>query len=135
MKVIRDFSCMSDRYLFDFKQCTYKKGWAQVDTSQDAWYFGTWCNPKEFKICNYAEGDITLTICEDQEEFISELRKLAAWNKETGFWQGIDPGLNKDFKQVFITLGLGDLLHPDYPVSPPEATEFSRLPVISGSQE
>ena len=38
MKITREF-CPGDRYLYDFGLCSYKKGWAQVDTAQDASYF------------------------------------------------------------------------------------------------
>ena len=44
MKITREF-CPGDRYVYDFGLCTYEKGWAQVDTAQDASYFGTWANP------------------------------------------------------------------------------------------
>ena len=40
MKIIR--SCESgDRYRFDFDLCSCARGWAQVDTAQDASWFGT----------------------------------------------------------------------------------------------
>ena len=56
METIRDFAS-TDRYIFDFKLCTTGKGWAQVDTEQDASYFGTWANPFELKVVSYTEGD------------------------------------------------------------------------------
>ncbi len=36
MKTATGFQAMSDRYKFDFKLCTPAKGWAQLDTRQDA---------------------------------------------------------------------------------------------------
>lgn len=41
----RGFECMSDRYKYDFRLCTSANGWAQLDTKQDASYFGNWINP------------------------------------------------------------------------------------------
>ena len=41
MKIAREF-CPGDRYTYDFGLCSFEKGWAQVDTAQDASYFGTW---------------------------------------------------------------------------------------------
>ena len=40
MKITREF-CPGDRYTYDFGHCSYENGWAQVDTAQDASYFGT----------------------------------------------------------------------------------------------
>ena len=44
MKTEKNF-IEADRYLFDFYHCSTKKGYAQLDTSQDASYYGTWTNP------------------------------------------------------------------------------------------
>ena len=109
IEIHRNFT-MADRYRYDFKLCTYEKGWAQVDTSQDASYYGTWTNPLTFEICNYCEGDVTLTQCSTAEEYVSEIRKTADWNKERDYWLGIDPGLSL-LKDKFEELGLSDLLH------------------------
>jgi hypothetical protein len=45
----RDFA-PADRYLYDFKLLTSGKGWAQLDTRQDASYYGTWINPTKRQI-------------------------------------------------------------------------------------
>ena len=39
MKITREFA-PADRYVYDFGLCSYKNGCAQVDTAQDASYFG-----------------------------------------------------------------------------------------------
>jgi hypothetical protein len=44
MKIIRRFQ-PGDRYRFDFDLCSCARGWAQVDTAQDASRFGTWASP------------------------------------------------------------------------------------------
>lgn len=44
IECIREF-CPTDRYVYDFGKCSYAKGWAQVDTRQDASYYGTWDEP------------------------------------------------------------------------------------------
>lgn len=41
MKTIRTFA-PGERYDFDFGECSYANGWAQIDTRQDASYYGTW---------------------------------------------------------------------------------------------
>ena len=67
MKVTREF-CPGDRYTYDFGSCCYEKGWAQVDTAQDASYFGTWANPTRLMIFSYCEGDTTLREAGSPEE-------------------------------------------------------------------
>jgi len=44
MKIIREF-CPGNRCTYDFGLCSNEKSWAQVDTAQDASYFGTWAKP------------------------------------------------------------------------------------------
>lgn len=111
--VQRGFEVMSDRYKYDFRLLTYDRGWAQVDTRQDASYYGTWTNPTTLEIFNYCEGDTTLTKCETDTEYVGELRKTADWNKEAGYWLGIDPGGAhcQVFTARFTALGMADLLH------------------------
>jgi hypothetical protein len=111
MKITRNF-VDADRYGFDFGPCSTSNGWAQVDTSQDASYFGTWANPFKFTIFCYCEGDTILTTCEDDTEFCGELRTIKRWNEENGHrFRGIDPGFNEPLKAKFCEIGLSDLLH------------------------
>ncbi len=111
MKTETSFNGMTDRYAFDFKMCTIKKGYAQVDTGQDASYYGTWANPTKLIVVSYCEGDITVQKCENKTEFISLIRDIAIWNKCQGYSFGIDPGLQGDIERAFVDLGLKDLLH------------------------
>jgi len=111
MKTKRTFRS-GDRYAYDFEVCSIEKGWAQVDTSQDAFYFGTWANPETLKIVNYCEGDVTMQTADSADEFEDALRYLKAWNEEHGWtFHGIDPGLGETIRARFEALGLGDLLH------------------------
>jgi hypothetical protein len=111
MKIQREFKPV-DRYVFDFKYCTTKKGFAQVDTGQDAWYFGTWTNPEKMRTVNYCEGDITISDAETADEYVDDLRAIKRWNLENGHrFCGIDSGFNEGLKEKFVDLGLGDLLH------------------------
>lgn len=107
----------SSRYTFDMGLCSVKNGYAQVDSGQDAWYYGTWANPTERKIVCYCEGDIDITECDTDEEFYGAMRRLVEWNIMHGFSLrngkviGIDPGFSNTLKQAFVDVGLGDLLH------------------------
>ena len=99
-----------DRYQYDFELCSYKKGYSQLDSGQDAWYFGTWVNPYTCVIVNYAEGDVYITRCSERE-FVEEIRKIEAWNLEHGHGQiHIDPGFSLQNKEKFVRMGLGDLV-------------------------
>lgn len=95
MKTIRRFDPLGDRYQFDASLCKRGAGWAQVDTTQDASYFGTWTNPTARQVLSFAEGDITLESAESDEEY----------------WKGIDPGFDENLRAAFHRLGLEDLLH------------------------
>jgi len=111
MKTTREF-CPADRYAYDFGICSSGKGFAQVDTGQDAWYFGTWANPEKLAIVSYCEGDVTLLQAEDPEEFAAELRAMKKWTDESGCgFKGIDPMCVPEIEARFRALGLGDLLH------------------------
>lgn len=101
----------ADRYLYDFKVCTYANGWAQIDTRQDASYYGTWTNPERREIFSYCEGDTTLTKCETDAEYVQELQNLVEWSQGAGHWLGIDPGFAPEMRAQFTRLGLDSLLH------------------------
>ena len=112
MKITRDFRPLSDRYGFDCGPCSYANGFAQIDTRQDASYYGTWCSPAKRTIVNFCEGDVTTTVCESDEEFLSQIRELAAWNDEGGYGpMKIDAVSHDGLREAFETLGLADLLH------------------------
>ena len=110
-EVIRDF-CPSDRYTYDFGQCSSSNGFAQVDTSQDASYYGTWANPFTLITVTYAEGDLIIVKCKSKESFVDELIAIKKWNEEWGNkFHGIDPGFNDKLKDRFEEIGLSELLH------------------------
>jgi hypothetical protein len=111
MNTTREFA-PADRYLYDFGLCSYKNGWAQVDTGQDASYYGTWANPTRLMIFNYCEGDTTLHRADNPEEFAAALRSIDQWMEKAGHGPArIDPGFDPAMKEAFERLGLADLLH------------------------
>ena len=111
MKMTTGRDPMAERYKYDFGMCSIKNGWAQIDTSQDASYYGNWCNPFEHKLFSFIEGDTTLTECDSIEEFAIEIRRFAEWNEQHGWSFAIDPGLDPKVEAAFIAAGLGDFLH------------------------
>lgn len=110
MKKTREFN-PADRYVYDFGACSSSNGFAQIDTSQDASYFGTWANPEKLVIFNYCEGDCYLTECETVDEFCKEILSLKSWNEESGYGFAVDPGLKEENIQKWHKIGLGSLLH------------------------
>ena len=65
-----------ERYALDFGECTARKGFAQVDTRDDAWYFGQWVSVRALRFVSYVEGDLTVIDFETAAEmraFISEV--------------------------------------------------------------
>jgi hypothetical protein len=111
VKITREF-CPGDRYVYDFGLCSYEKGWVQIDTAQDASYFGTWANPTRLMIFSYCEGDTTLKEAASLYEFANELREIDAWHRANGYGPArIDPGFDPSMKAAFEVLGMGDMLH------------------------
>jgi len=99
----------ADRYFYDFGLCSVKNGYAQLDTRNDAPYFGMWANPMKRIIFSYIEGDCNTTKCETDTEFVEEITRIAElYGTE---FLGIDPGFDKTLKARFVSLGLKNLLH------------------------
>ena len=112
MKTTTDFRPLSDRYAFDCGPCSYANGFAQIDTKQDAPYYGIWCSPTERTIVSFSEGDVTTRVCETDEEFVAEIRELARWNDGAGYGpMKIDALFHDELRRAFEHLGLADLLH------------------------
>jgi hypothetical protein len=102
----------TERYEFDFGECSYKNGWAQLDTLQDASYYGNWLNPDKRAHFSFAEGDCTLTFCDSDAEFAEYVRNLVAWHNDNGYGPAlIDAMMDGTIKAEFERIGLADLLH------------------------
>ena len=74
--------------LFDFGRCSINLGWAQVDTTEDASYFGIGTHPDQRIILQYAEGDI-IEDCygNDDASYAQALCGLQAGNLERSYWR------------------------------------------------
>ena len=112
MKRITEFMENCDRYHFDNGECSVALGYAQVDTCQDAWYYGIWTNPTTLTTVSYMEGDVYHEIAESVEEYVAHIRETKRRMEEYGRrFIGIDPMLNSEIEKRFRDIGLGDLLH------------------------
>ena len=101
----------TSRYQFDFEECHFEKGWAQLDTAQDAGYYGNWANPDTLEIVTFAEGDLTRTKCDSEEEFRNEVQKIANFHGDE--FRGIDGFCRDSIINRFKELGLEELLHKE----------------------
>jgi hypothetical protein len=98
----------TDRYHFDFTECTIAKGWAQVDTTQDASYYGAWINPTKREFIRFAEGDVDHYTFEDDTEMVAFIAEF----KDGGRMLGIDPGPGSVLPSECIAHGLEPYFHP-----------------------
>ena len=110
--VTREFA-PADRYMYDFRICVPSKGWAQMDTGQDASYFGNWINPITLELFSYCEGDTTHTQCTDTEDFAVTVRKTCDWYRERDDFRGIDAMMRPEIAHAFCRAGLAPYLHND----------------------
>ena len=110
VKISREFA-QADRYRYDFG---LPKHFGQLDTKQDASYYGNWASAKLKFLFSYCEGDCTTTECDTPEEFKGEVEKFIKWTNDLGYpFLGIDLGWNvsDDIKQPWIDCGLAHLIH------------------------
>jgi len=107
MKVTKG-SSEGDRYKYDFDLCSYEKGWVQIDTNQNAWFSGHWCNLGSLQIFTFCEGDTYLTECESIEEFKQALTKERDYYLKDGRWN-ID--VSDAEKAKYIELGFETSLY------------------------
>ncbi len=76
-RITRDFIPNSSRHHWDDFLLFKQKGWAQYDTTQDAWYFGVWVNHGSRLIVTYCEGDVTILESPDADTLKKELAEMA----------------------------------------------------------
>ena len=103
----------AERYDLDFGPCSMKKNFAQVDTGQDASYYGIWANPFKRQIVSFCEGDLHIQNAETDDEFTETIRSIEKFHNKYDEFSGIDTGIDPEetVKTAFQKLGLGDLLY------------------------
>ena len=94
-----------NRYTFDFR---LGRAWAQIDTKQDAPYYGTWTEPAARMLIAYREGDVHFRRFGDDDSYTRYLTQLFEANDR---YTGIDPMCRAHLTDRFKRLGLGRLLH------------------------
>jgi hypothetical protein len=101
----------SSRYAFDFGQCRASNGWAQLDSEQDASYFGNWVNPITYETVSYCEGDVTHIRYDHAEEFRIGLADDLRWHAGRGDTPKIDGMCEPAIIAAFTRLGFANYLH------------------------
>lgn len=100
-----------NRYQFD-SLLQAKNGWAQIDTKEDAPWYGNWSNPVAMKVVHFVEGDLSAYEFETPEEFVQHLRGFADACDRLGYGpMKIDHMCQEGIINAFRELGLADLLH------------------------
>jgi hypothetical protein len=99
------------RYTYD---SSLPRHFAQIDTCQDASYYGNWASAEALTLISYCEGDVTTTVCTTKEEFAAEVNKLKDFSNRMDYtFKGIDPGwIHTDqILQPWRDCGLAHLIH------------------------
>jgi hypothetical protein len=68
------FSCVADRYAMDWAHCA--GDWYQFDTTEDASYYGQWCNPVLRLAISFIEGDIYVIECPTADSYRAEIEAM-----------------------------------------------------------
>ena len=110
VKITREHT-PGDRYIYDFGLCSAKYGFSQIDTHDDAWYYGNWANPFRRIIFSYTEGDCTLIECDTDAEFVAEIQSIIQWHKTMGGYAKIDALCVESAISRWSELGLTKHLH------------------------
>ena len=96
-----------ERYHFDTNEFTTENGFAQVNTPEDAPYYGMWTNPFMMTIATFIEGDMSYCFAESAEEYCLILRGIEERHNHEMF---IDTMHNNELTQRFIELHMGCIL-------------------------
>ena len=89
-----------DRYQFDWKLRALD-GWVQLDTDQDASYYGHWASPSKLTIIAFIEGDVIKHVCDTIEEWQQEVLRYRDWHVGQDGWMKADCGCVKELEEQF----------------------------------
>ena len=105
-----EFGSSADtRYIFDNR---LPSDYAQLDTSEDASWYGNWASAQRLSFVSYCEGDCTITKCDTVEEFKAEFQRFREFCDRLGYvFKGIDPGWMSPNKDQWHQIGLHEYLH------------------------
>ena len=93
-----------DRYQLDSELA----GFAQIDSSEDAPYYGNWASAERLQLVSFTEGEVCVTACDGPDEFKAEVLRVVGFLQGLGTFRGIDP--RSGGAEAWDALGLGELL-------------------------
>lgn len=97
------------RYYFDNGECNpTQTDFCQIDTWQDAPYFGIWADPVNLKITKFVESEVYRSEYDTEEEFTEKVEEILSFHRQDGGHAAIDGYGNRD---DWRRLGFGDDLH------------------------
>jgi hypothetical protein len=108
MEITRAFIQDDNRYTYDRGICSVDNGYAQVDTGQEAWYYGLWANASTFTIVCFAEGDLTTEQYAEAKEFEEAFKAMAERHHQFGWTCNIDTMLSDQIKDAFEAVNLSE---------------------------
>ena len=111
MKTKRSFEPNLNRYYFDGKY-SCSKGWAQMDTHQDAPYYGHWFNPFERRFISFMESDVCVIVFDDDDEMKKYMDDEKEYHRNNKSKCRLDPGFNEELRQKIKDLGMEEFLYP-----------------------
>lgn len=95
-----------NRYYFDNGECNpVHTDFCQIDTWQDASYFGIWADPVGLQVVKFIESEVYRNEFDSEEAFAEEVRSVLEHNRQDGGHASVDPyGNQADWKR----LGFGE---------------------------
>lgn len=101
-------SSADTRYIFDNR---LPSDYAQLDTSEDASWYGNWASAQRRTLVSYAEGDCCITKCDTDIEFLQEFNSFLEFCNRIGYeFKGIDAGIDPDLSP-WTRVGLAAFIH------------------------
>jgi len=91
-----------NRYHFDNGECNpAQTDFCQVDTWQDASYFGVWADPVGLRVVKFIESEVYRHEFDSEAAFVEEVRSILQFNREGDGHASIDPyGNRADWKAL-----------------------------------
>jgi hypothetical protein len=94
---VRHLVLPGERYVFDWN--LDRGAWEQLDTENDASFFGIWINKAELRILSFVEGDVYLTLCTDADSYDAEVAELCSSLRPAPGFVAITDSARTDYYQ------------------------------------
>jgi hypothetical protein len=86
-----------NRYFFDNSECNpARTNFCQIDTWQDASYFGIWADPVGLRVVKFIESEVYRHEFDSEAAFREKVQSILEHNRDGGGHASIDPHGNRD---------------------------------------